>query len=98
MEKTNQAENIESQLKSKFWFNYPLEIKDIVIVNYLLDEDEPAKINFLKDYSEFLMQSKCYDEKIVNWQIENKDSLLSLGLDMNTLKKARNFFFIADSD
>ncbi len=72
-------------------------MKEIVVVDYLIDEDNPIKINFLKDYSEFLLNSKLYDEKIINWQIENKDSLISLGLDMNTLKKvSENFYFTFD--
>ena len=92
MEKTNQAENIESQMKSKVQNIYSLEMNDIVVIDYQIDENNPIKINFLKDYSEFLFQSKYYDEKIVNWQVENKDTLMSLGLDMNTLKKAYNYF------
>lgn len=64
-------------------------------MDYLIDEDNPIKINFLKDYSEFLLTYKLYDEKIINWQIENKDSLITLGLDMNTLKKvSENFCLI----
>jgi len=45
----------------------------------------------MKDYSEYLHQSKLYDEKIINWQIENKDSLMNIGLDLNTLKKVIAF-------
>lgn len=59
----------------------------MIIAEYEIDEDNPIKINYLKDYSEFLLKAKLYDEKIVNWQIENKDLLLGIGLDMNVLKK-----------
>ena len=90
MEKTNIPESIDSQFKSILKFkNYPLEIKDLIIVDYPIEDDKPLKINFLKDYSEFLLKFKFYDEKIINWQIENKESLIGMGLDINELKKVK---------
>jgi len=73
-----------------FWIF--LEIKDEIIADYNIDNDNPVKINYLRDYSEFLLKEKLYDEKIVNWQIENKDLLMGVGLDMNVLKKVNIWF------
>lgn len=90
MEKVNQEEKLDSQLKGILIVKI-LEMKEIVVIDYQIDEN-PTKINFLKDYSEFLLQSKLYDEKIINWQIENKESLMKSGLDLNTLKKVFEIF------
>ncbi len=64
-----------------------LETSDTIVGEYMIDEDDPIKINFLRDYSEFLLKSHLYDEKIINWQIENRESLMNLGFDMNVFKK-----------
>ncbi len=51
------------------------------------DPKKSKNINFMNEYSKFLIKNKKYDEKIINWQIENSELLTPLGLDYEFLKK-----------
>jgi hypothetical protein len=51
------------------------------------DINKETNINYLFDYSEYLIKEKMFDEKIANWQVENIKLLKPLGLDTNQLKK-----------
>jgi hypothetical protein len=62
-------------------------MKEILIVDYNLEEDK--RIEFLYDYSKYLIKHKCYDEKVLNWMVENSHLLKHMGLDFNFIKKVR---------
>lgn len=51
------------------------------------DLEKSKRIQYMFDYSEFLIKNNQYDEKILNWQAENSLLLKPLGLDMVFLKK-----------
>jgi hypothetical protein len=51
------------------------------------DVRQSKSINYLIDYSTFLIKNKLFDEKILNWQVENSSLLKPLGLDFQFLKK-----------
>jgi hypothetical protein len=77
-------------IKTRLWkvilyylINHVIEINGIVIVDYEIIK----RINYLIDYSQFLIKNNKYDEKIMNWQVENLMLLRPLGLDYNFLKK-----------
>ncbi len=61
------------------------EISGLVVAEY--DTETQKNINYLIDYSKFLIKSKKLDESILKWQAENKDILKPLGLDYIGLKK-----------
>lgn len=52
----------------------------MILANYKIEDAK--NINFLIDYSQFLIKEKKYDESILNWQAENSFALKPLGLNM----------------
>jgi len=66
-----------------------LMIKGLVISEY--DIGKEKNINFLIDYSSYLIKNKQTDDKILNWQAENSNILKPLGLDFISLKKVIKF-------
>lgn len=61
------------------------DISGLIIAEYNLETDK--NINYLIDYSKYLIKLKKFDESIVKWQVENKEILKPLGLDAKKLKK-----------
>ena len=51
------------------------------------DPKKTKTINYMIEYSKFLIENKKYDDKIMNWQIENSVLLQPLGLNYEFLKK-----------
>jgi hypothetical protein len=64
-----------------------LEIIGILSAKYDLNKDK--NINFLFDYSKYLITTNKYDDKIINWQVENSMLLKPMGLDFAFIKKVR---------
>jgi hypothetical protein len=77
--------NLKSQVRSKKIFIHFLDLNHIVSMEF--DANKHKNINFLIEYSDFLIKNKKFDESIINWQIENSFPLRSLGLDIEFLKK-----------
>jgi hypothetical protein len=73
-------------------------MKDTIINNYtnlmVLGEyllDDVRLLDYLADYTAFLIQNKKYDNKLLNWQLQNLDYLKkSLFCDGNFIPKAGN--------
>ena len=70
---------------TKQHFLYILEVSGFVSMNY--DVIKNSQINFLFDYSSFLIKDKKCDDKIINWQVENNILLKRIGLDTDFLKE-----------
>jgi hypothetical protein len=60
-------------------------MRDILMSEYNIEEDK--RIEFLYDYSKYLIKNKLYDEKVLNWMVENSHLLKHMGLDFNFVKK-----------
>jgi hypothetical protein len=58
-------------------------IQGVVSADY---KTEIRSINYLFDYSEYMIKNRKYDDKILNWQIENSYLLKPMGLDFQFLK------------
>jgi len=54
-------------------------------MNYNLSKN--PQINYLFDYSSFLIKNKKTDDKIVNWQVENNELLKRSRLDTSFLQE-----------
>ncbi len=67
-------------------------IEGMAIIDYDLEKDK--NLNYLVDYTKFLINTKHTDEKILNWQAENSALLKPLGLDFKTLKEVSYKFHI----
>jgi len=77
--------NLRSLVRSNKRFYTFLDLNHIVSMEF--DVNKHKNINFLIEYSDFLIKTKKFDESIINWQIENSFPLRSLGLDTEFLKK-----------
>ena len=55
----------------------------MTIVNY--DISSNPQVQFLFDYSTFLIKNKKIDKQIITWQMENSTLLKKTGLDMEFL-------------
>ncbi len=71
--------------RKKFLHLAVSEIQGMVIAEY--DSEKEKNINYLVDYSSFLIKSRKADGAIMKWQAENAAILKPLGLDYITLKK-----------
>jgi hypothetical protein len=54
----------------------------MVFVEYEMN----SRLNFLFDYSKYLIENRKYDQKIAYWQVENSFILKKFGLDTEFLK------------
>jgi hypothetical protein len=51
--------------------------------------EKDKSINYLFDYTKYLIRNNQTDEKILNWQAENSSLLKPLGLDFKKMKEVK---------